>query len=58
MRDYLQAGAALMWVISPRTREVIVHTPDGLARTYTEMDGLEGFTRLPGFTCPASSLFT
>ncbi len=58
VRDYLQAGTSLMWVIYPRSREVIVHTPDGLARTYTERDVLEGFTCLPGFTCPVPSLFT
>ncbi len=58
VRDYLQAGTALMWVIYRRTREVLVHTPDGLARTYREVDSLEGFRRLPGFTCAVSSLFT
>ncbi len=47
-----------MWVIYRRTREVLVHTPDGLARTYREVDSLEGFRRLPGFTCAVSSLFT
>jgi Uma2 family endonuclease len=34
VRDYLVAGTPLVWVIYPRTQEVVVHTPDGLARTY------------------------
>ena len=57
VRDYLAAGTSLVWVVYPRTREVMVHTPDGLARTYGEEDVLEGFERLPGFRCAVSELF-
>ena len=57
VRDYLAAGTPLVWVVYPRTREVVVHTPDGLARTYGEGDVLEGFDGLPGFTCPVAELF-
>ena len=57
VRDYLAAGTPLVWVVYPRTQEVVVHTPDGLARTY-EGDGvLEDFEVLPGFACTASELF-
>lgn len=57
VRDYLSAGTQLMWVIYPRSREVIVHTPDGLAKTYSHDDQLAGFEVLPGFTCTVASLF-
>ena len=57
VRDYLAAGTPLVWVVYPRTREVMVHTPDGLARTYGEGDVLEGFEVLPEFTCAVTDLF-
>jgi Uma2 family endonuclease len=57
VRDYLAAGTPLVWVIYPRTQEVVAHTPDGLARTYSRDDILEAPTILPGFTCTVTILF-
>ena len=57
VRDYLAAGTRLVWVVYPRTREVVVHTPDGLSRAYGEGDRLETFDALPGFTCAVAELF-
>jgi Uma2 family endonuclease len=57
IRDYLRAGTPLIWVIYPRTREVIEHTADGLARTKTGSDVLEDRTVLPGFSCRVELLF-
>jgi Uma2 family endonuclease len=57
VRDYLGAGAPLVWEVYPRTREVVVHTLDGLARTYGDGDRLEGFEALPGFVCAVAELF-
>jgi Uma2 family endonuclease len=57
VRDYLVAGTPLVWVIYPRTQEVVAHTPDGLARTYGRDDILEAATVLPGFTCAVQMLF-
>ncbi|MBA3945510.1 MAG: Uma2 family endonuclease [Herpetosiphonaceae bacterium] len=57
VRDYLAAGTQLMWVIYPRSREVIVHTPDGLAKTYSQHDELTGAEVLPNFMCVVASLF-
>jgi Uma2 family endonuclease len=56
VRDYLAAGTRLVWVIYPRTEEVVVHTPDGLARTYGQDAVLEHFEVLPGFACPVAEL--
>jgi len=57
VRDYLAAGTPLVWVIYPRTHEVVAHTPDGLARTYSRNDILDAPTILPGFTCAVHTLF-
>lgn len=57
VRDYLTAGTSLVWIVYPRTQEVIVHTPDGLARTYSGNDVLKPGDLLPGFTCRIAELF-
>jgi Uma2 family endonuclease len=57
VRDFLAARTPLVWTIYPRSREVIVHTPDGLARTYNLKDTLEFPAILPGFSCTVSELF-
>lgn len=57
VRDYLLAGTPLVWVVYPRTREIVEHTPDGLARTRTEKDTLENADVLPGFSCVVCELF-
>jgi Uma2 family endonuclease len=57
VRDYLAAGTPLVWTIYPRTREVVVHTADGLARAYSDSDVIEHPDVLPGFTCAVAELF-
>ena len=57
VRDYLAAGTPLVWTIYPRTREVVVHTGDGLARTYSGDDTIEYTNVLPGFSCLVTELF-
>jgi Uma2 family endonuclease len=55
--DFLSAGTPLVWTIYPRTEEVIVHTPDGLARTYGPNDTIEFPDLLSQFTCHVAELF-
>lgn len=55
--DYLNAGTRVVWVMYPRRREVVVHTPDGLTRRYTASDTLEHPDLLPGFACVVGTLF-
>ena len=55
--DYLTAGTPMVWTIYPRTNEVIVHTPDGLARTFGPTDSIEFPDQLPQFTCSVAELF-
>lgn len=57
VREYLAAGTAAVWVVYPRTQEVIVHTPDGLARAYGPEATLESPNLLPGFSVPVKDLF-
>jgi Uma2 family endonuclease len=57
VREYLDAGVPMVWVMYPRSREVIVHTSDGLARAYGPDDVLEGLDLLPGFRCRVAELF-
>jgi len=57
VHDLLAAGTPLVWAVYPRTREVIAHTADGLARTYGENDVLEHPDVLPGFSCKVAELF-
>ena len=57
IRDYFRAGTPLVWVVYPRTREVIEHTPDGLARTKSGSDTLEYSEILPGFSWRVETLF-
>jgi len=58
IRDYLAAGTPLVWTIHPSTREVVVYTPDGMARTYSEDAVIEYPDILPGFSCKVSELFS
>ena len=57
VRDYLAVGTTLVWAVYPRTREVVVHTGDGLARAYGDSDVIEHPDVLPGFTCAVAELF-
>jgi Uma2 family endonuclease len=57
VRDFLAAGTPLVWVVYPRSREVLVHRPNGSIQALTEGDTLEGATVLPGFACRVGELF-
>ena len=57
VRDFLRAGTPMVWVIYPRSREVVVHLPDGTARTYHEQAELTAPAILPGFSCTVTELF-
>ncbi len=53
VHDYLQAGTPLVWVVYPRSKEVVVHTPDGLARTVSGDDRLEDWPYCPASPAPS-----
>ncbi|MBF6595925.1 MAG: Uma2 family endonuclease [Thermaceae bacterium] len=47
--DYLAAGTPLVWVIYPRSKQAVVHTPDGIGRALNAEDASS-----PPPYCPAS----
>lgn len=57
VRDYLDAGTPLMWVVYPRSQQVVVHTADGVARTFAGDDLLVSSDILPGFGCTVREIF-
>jgi Uma2 family endonuclease len=57
VQDYLTYGAQIVWVVYPQQRIVIVHYPDGTARTLHEADTLSGETVIPGFSCQVAEIF-
>ncbi len=58
VEDFLAAGTPVVWVAYPKSREVVAHTPDNLARTYRADDLLTAPDLLPGFACRVADLFT
>jgi Uma2 family endonuclease len=58
VQDYLAHGTRLVWVVYPQQRIVIVHYPDGTAKTLHEADSLSGENVLPGFSCQVKEIFS
>jgi len=56
-REYLEAGARLVWVIDPQTQTVTVHRPSGDAHVYAGDDQVSGDDVLPGFSFRCAELF-
>lgn len=54
---YLERGTGLVWVVYPRKRLVVVHTPDGTTRLVREPDALDGGDVVPGFRLPVAEVF-
>jgi len=57
IQDYLTAGTAMVWVLYPETRHVMLYRSGGEARFLAEKDALDGGDVLPGFTCEVRELF-
>ena len=57
VRDYLEAGARLVWVIAPAARTATIHRADGSARLLREGDHLDGGDVLPGLAISLAELF-
>jgi Uma2 family endonuclease len=57
VRDYLDAGASLVWVIAPQAKTATVYRADGSARLLREAEALDGEGVLPGFTLPLVEIF-
>ena len=57
VRDYLEAGARLVWVIAPAARTATIHRADGSVRVLRESDHLDGADVLPGLAISLGELF-
>ena len=55
--DYLNAGAAMVWVINPRRRTVAIHRAGVNPVILREQDTLDGQEVIQGFRCIISELF-
>ncbi len=56
IKEYLQAGVRLIWIINPATRSVQICRHDGTSVRLSETDDLDGEDVLPGFRCSINSL--
>ena len=57
VRDYLDAGVPLLWIIYPDARYAMVHRQDGTANMKREGEALDGEEILPGFRIELDDLF-
>lgn len=57
IKDYLDAGVKLIWIINPSSRSVQVFRQNGTTARLVETDHLDGEDLLPGFKCLIASLF-
>ena len=56
IRDYFDAGTAEVWVVQPKSRSVVIHTPTDEIRLLHE-DKLLTTPLLPGLALPVGELF-
>ena len=57
IREYLDAGVKLIWIINPEQQTVTVYRADGSAARLTETDTLDGQQVVPGFSCLVGEFF-
>jgi Uma2 family endonuclease len=56
VRDYLEGGARLVWIVAPESRSLTVYRADGSARLVREGEEIDGEDVLPGMSLPLSHL--
>lgn len=57
VREYLDAGVALVWVVNPGDRTVFAYHVDGTGRYYNAAETLDAGPVLPGFQCRVADFF-
>jgi len=55
--DYRAAGTALIWVVDPIRRTIMIVAAEQPVRWLREGDVLDGGSVVPGFSCPVSDVF-
>jgi Uma2 family endonuclease len=57
IRDYLEAGTRLVWLVAPQAKTVTVYRTNGSAQLLREHEVLTGEDVLPGLTIPLTEIF-
>ena len=58
VREYLDAGVLMVWVVHPNRRTVAIYRPDDpIPAILAENDFVENLPELPGFRCPVAEFF-
>ena len=57
VRDYLDAGVRLIWVVYPATQTITEHRPSMAARDLGVAEEVQGYDILPGFCCRVADFF-
>ena len=57
IKDFLDAGVSLIWIVYTESRTVMILHPDGTARRLQVGDFLEGEEVVPGFRLEVAALF-
>ena len=57
VKDYLEAGVQLIWVVDPQTEMVTEYKPSGRMQLLNLQDELNGGGVLPGFTLSVAHIF-
>ncbi|MBA2693416.1 MAG: Uma2 family endonuclease [Rubrobacter sp.] len=57
IREWIEAGVRLVWVVYPKTKSVVVHKSLKDIETFTEEETLTGEGVLPGFECVVKEIF-
>jgi Uma2 family endonuclease len=56
IREYLDRGVQLVWVVDPENREMAVYRPGQQPRVLSESETVTGEDVLPGFSCLVADL--
>ena len=57
VREYLDSGARLVWIVAPDANTVTAYRADGTAQLLRESDILQGEDVLPGFSLRLGDFF-
>jgi Uma2 family endonuclease len=57
VREYLDCGVPLIWVVEPTFQTVTVYRPDAEPELFNNTQTLNGEPHLPGFSCPVAAFF-
>jgi Uma2 family endonuclease len=57
VKEFLNAGVSMVWVVDPATRKVHVHRADRPGTILREHDHLSEESVLPGFRCKVAEIF-